>query len=169
MSEKPYDPVEINQLEDINFLDYKLQNCPYHAYEMLRDDAPVWVDPVTGFYVVTRFEDIRAILLDPKNFSNDMRGGQGGSRDRLDNDRAERMNALYEEKGWVPGATLAGRDDPNHKQMRAMFNEAFRPKKIEGMDAFVRDTAYKLIDAFVDQGHCDWIEQYAVPLPLIVI
>lgn len=50
-----------------------------------------------------------------------------------------------------------------------MFNEAFKPKKIEGMDSFVRDTAYKLIDAFVDDGQCDWIKQYAVPLPLIVI
>ena len=164
-----YEPIVPGSLEEINFLDFKLQNCPYHAYEMLRDEAPVWIDPVTGFYVITRFEDIRKLLLDTKNFSNDMRGGQGGSREQLDSGRALRMNALYEEKGWVPGATLAGRDDPNHKQMRAMFNEAFKPKKIEGMDSFVRDTAYKLMDAFVDDGQCDWIKQYAVPLPLIVI
>jgi cytochrome P450 len=164
-----YEPIVPGSLEEINFLDFKLQNCPYHAYEMLRDEAPVWIDPITGFYVITRFEDIRKLLLDTKNFSNDMRGGQGGSRELLDSERALRMNALYEAKGWVPGATLAGRDDPNHKQMRAMFNEAFKPKKIEGMDSFVRDTAYKLVDAFVDDGQCDWIKQYAVPLPLIVI
>jgi cytochrome P450 len=168
MSES-YDPIVPGSLDEINLLDVKLQNCPYHAYEMLRDEAPVWIDPTTGFYVITRFEDIRKLLLDTKNFSNDMRGGQGGSREQLDSARAVRMNTLYEEKGWVPGATLAGRDDPNHKQMRTMFNEAFKPKKIEGMDSFVRDTAYKLIDAFVDDGQCDWIKQYAVPLPLIVI
>lgn len=164
-----YEPIVPGSLEEINFLDFKLQNCPYHAYEMLRDEAPVWIDPITGFYVITRFEDIRKLLLDTKNFSNDMRGGQGGSREQLDSARAVRMNTLYEKKGWVPGATLAGRDDPNHKQMRAMFNEAFKPKKIEGMDSFVRDTAYKLIDTFVNDGQCDWIKQYAVPLPLIVI
>jgi cytochrome P450 len=164
-----YEPIVPGSLDEINLLDVKLQNCPYHAYEMLRDEAPVWIDPTTGFYVITRFEDIRKLLLDTKNFSNDMRGGQGGSREQLDSARAVRMNTLYEEKGWVPGATLAGRDDPNHKQMRTMFNEAFKPKKIEGMDSFVRDTAYKLIDAFVDDGQCDWIKQYAVPLPLIVI
>ena len=169
MSKQPYTPVDPESLEEINFLDYKLQNCPYTAYSLLRDEAPVWVDPITGFYVVSRFEDLRAVLLNTKSFSNDMRGGQGGSRERLDSERAERMHQLYEEKGWVPGATLAGRDDPNHKQMRAMFNEAFKPKKINAMDPFVRDTAYKLIDAFVDDGKCDWIKQYAVPLPLIVI
>lgn len=166
---EPYETVKPDSVNDINFLDSSLQNCPYHAYQMLRDEAPVWIDPVTGFYVISRFEDMRKVLLDTENFSNDMRGGQGGSREQLDSDRAARMMKLYEEKGWVPGATLAGRDDPNHKQMRAMFNEAFKPKMIDRMDPFVRDTAYKLIDAFVDDGHCDWIHQYAVPLPLIVI
>jgi len=69
----------------------------------------------------------------------------------------------------VPAPTLAGRDDPNHKQMRAMFNEAFRPKKIQAMDPFVQETAYKLIDAFINDGRCDWVKQFAVPLPLIII
>ena len=166
---KPYEPVEPQGLDEVNFLEQRLQNCPYHAYRMLRDEAPVWQDPVTGFYVVSRFEDLRGVLLDPARFRNSMQGGQGGSRDRLNQERADRMRQLYEEKGWLPAATLAGRDDPNHKQMRAMFNEAFRPKKINAMDPFVRDTAYKLIDAFVDEGRCEWVKQYAVPLPLIVI
>ena len=168
MGKIPYKTVVPQDLNDINLLDVSLQNCPYDAYQMLRDEAPVWIDPVTGFYVVSRFEDIRRILLDTKHYSNDMRGGQSG-RERLNSERAKKMQALYEENGWVPGATLAGRDDPNHKELRAIFNEAFRPRKIKDMDPFVRDTAYKLIDAFVDDGHCDWVRQYAVPLPLIVI
>ena len=66
MTKTPYDPIVPEKPDDINFLDFKLQNCPYHAYEMLRDDAPVWIDPITGFYVITRFEDIRKLLLDTK-------------------------------------------------------------------------------------------------------
>jgi len=79
------------------------------------------------------------------------------------------MTAVYEENGWLPAPTLAARDDPNHKQMRAMFNEAFSPKRIDAMDSFVEATAYKLINAFIEDGHCDWVKQMAVPLPLIVI
>ena len=152
---KPYKTITPESVEEINFLDSGLQNCPYEAYRMLRDDAPIWKDPITGFFVISRFEDMRKVLLDTKNFSNDMRMGQGNSREQLDPDRARRMLSLYEDNGWVPGATLAGRDDPNHKQMRKMFNEAFKPKKINAMDPFVRDTAYKLIDAFVEEGKCD--------------
>lgn len=167
-SKQPYTPVVPESLDDINFLDQGIQNCPYHAYKMLRDEAPVWQDPVTGFYVISRFHDLRGVLLDPQQYINGMQGGQN-SRSRLDQERAQRMMQLYEEKGWVPAPTLAGRDDPNHKQMRAMFNEAFRPKKINAMDPFVRDVAYRLIDAFIDDGKCDWVAQFAVPLPLIVI
>ena len=164
----PYTPVSPESLDDINFLSQDLQNCPYHAYAKLRDEAPVWRDPMTGFFVVSRFEDMRAVLLDSERFINSMQSGKN-SRSALDAERAERMLSLYKENGWVPAPTLAGRDDPNHKQMRAMFNEAFRPKKINAMDPFVRDTAYRLIDAFVDDGKCDWVKQFAVPLPLIII
>ena len=165
---KPYEPVRPGALEDIDFLDGALQNCPYHAYEKLREEAPIWQDPITGFFVISRFDDIRDVLLDPKRFVNSMEGGQN-SRSSLDNERALRMQNMYEEKGWLPAPTLAGRDDPNHREMRAMLNEAFRPAKINQMDPFVEETAYKLIDAFIENGHCDWVNQYAVPLPLIVI
>ena len=133
MDKTPYTPVVPTSPSEINFLEHGLQNCPYHAYRLLQDEEPIWIDPVTGFYVITRFDDLRGLLLDPANFSNDMRKG-GASRERSDSARATRMLELYQEKGWVPGPTLAGRDDPNHKQMRAMFNEAFNPKKINGLD-----------------------------------
>ena len=170
MTEKePYRPVVPESLDDINLLDVDLQHCPYHAYRKLRDEAPVWRDPLTGFYVITRFEDLHQVLLDTERFVSSMRGGQSGGRNRIDPQRAERVLKLYEDKGWVPAQTLAARDDPNHRQMRFIFNEAFRPRKINEMDPFVRETAARLIDAFIDDGRCDWVKQFAVPLPLIII
>lgn len=75
----------------------------------------------------------------------------------------------FEEKGWVPAATLNGRDDPNHKQMRAMFNEAFKPSRIKEIDGKVETLAYELIDGFLDEGKCEWVSQFCVPLPLYII
>ncbi len=159
-------PVVPEKLEDVNLLDAEIQECPYPAYDLLRSEAPVWKDPITGFYVITRFDDLRKILLDPKRFTN----GRGNYADtRIDKARAMRMKELYETKGWLPAPTLAGRDDPNHKQMRAMFDKAFSPKKIKDLDPFVESLAYRLVDAFIDEGECDWVKQFAVPLPLITI
>ena len=166
MDKTPVEPVIPESLEDINFLDANIQNCPYPSYERLRNEAPVWQDPLTGFFVITRFEDLRAVLLDTETFSS---SNYGGGTATVHSDRAARMRALYEEKGWLPAPTLAGRDDPNHKQMRAMFNEAFRPARINAMDSFVEEVAYRLVDEFIDDGKCDWVKQLSIPLPLIVI
>jgi len=158
-------PVE---LAEVNFFEPGINKCPYDAYELLRDEAPVWLDPRTGFYVVTRYEDVRAIIFDTETYTNAAR-----SRGRMQTpemvERGKKIAALYESKGWLPSPTLAGRDDPNHKQMRALFDHAFRPSKIKQMDEFVGALAHRLIDAFIDRGTCDWVKEFAVPLPLIVI
>lgn len=153
--------------DDFDFTDPDVQDCPYEGYRALRDQAPVYRDPRTGQYVITRFEDLRQVLLDTENFGN---GGRRAADAASLSERQKRMLAVYEEKrGWLPEPTLAARDDPNHRQMRAMFDKAFRPGKIKQLDPFVESTANRLFDAFIDDGHCDWVRQFAVPLPLIVI
>ncbi|MDH3642427.1 MAG: cytochrome P450, partial [Gammaproteobacteria bacterium] len=166
MEKTPVEPVIPTTTDEINLLDVGLQNCPYHAYKLLRDEAPVWQDPATGFFVVTQFGDLRRLLLDTEHFSN---GSNSNAREQVDSERAKEMRNLYETKGWVPAPTLAGRDDPNHKQMRSMFDEAFRPARINSMEPLVEGTARKLMAAFVDDGHCDWVQQFSVPMPLIII
>jgi cytochrome P450 len=76
---------------------------------------------------------------------------------------------LFREKGWLPAPTLSGRDNPEHKQMRALFDHTFRASRIKLMDPYVRDLSYQLVDAFIADGHCDWVRQFAVPMPLIII
>ncbi len=149
-------------LDDVDFFDPAVNECPYAAYDVLRNEAPVWRDPATGMYVITRYDDLRDVLVDTERFSSERERG-------ATNPRANLLRAIYEEKGWVPAPTLAGRDDPGHKEMRALFNHAFRPSKIKQLDPFVESLTHRLIDEFIDAGRCDWVAQFAVPLPLIVI
>ena len=153
---------------DINLLDPAVQQCPYDAYRTLRDDAPAYRQPGTDMYVVTRYDDVRRVLTDAVTFpstSKDTPFSAGSGTI----ERGERVAARFAEKGWVPAPTLNGRDDPEHKQMRAMFNEAFKPSRIKEIDPFVENLAYELIDGFLVDGHCDWVSQFAVPLPLFII
>ncbi len=146
----------------VDFFDPDISECPYGAYKILREDAPVWQDPITGMFIITRYEDVQTVLRDTQRFRN--------SRDKTKIDRRSRMlRDLYREKGWLPAPTLAGRDDPEHKEMRKLFAHAFRPQKIKEMDEFVETLAHRLIDNFIAEGKCDWVHEFAVPLPLIVI
>jgi cytochrome P450 len=168
---------------NLNFFDPEVNACPYHAYEHLRDDQPVWKDPLTGMYVITRYDDIRMILLDrEERFSNGVGNGANNTGKAVkpdDPEEAKRqaeiarqaleMQKLYEEKGWVPAPSLDALDEPKHMQERRLFDFAFRPKAVEEIAPYVEETAYRLIDDFIGDGRCEWVEQFAIPLPLFVI
>ena len=51
-------------------LDPAVQRDPFAYYQRLREQQPVLRMPGTGFYVLTRYEDLRAILRDTETFSN---------------------------------------------------------------------------------------------------
>ncbi len=157
-----------NDQLNINLFDPELQQCPYDAYKLLRDEAPVYNIPGTDMWVVSRYDDVREVLMDPVRFSSSAVDSQFRAS-AGDIERAQMVMARFAEKGWVPAPTLNGRDDPNHKQMRAMFNQAFKPSKIKEIDPQVERLSYDLIDGFIGDGHCEWVKQFCIPLPLFII
>ena len=152
----------------IDLFDPAVQQCPYDAYRTLRDEAPAYRQPGTDIYVVTRYDDVRRVLTDPVTFPSSSKdtpfSAAAGTVER-----AEKVAERFAANGWVPAPTLSGRDDPAHKQMRAMFNEAFKPSRIKEIDPRVESLTYELIDGFIDDRSCDWVRQFAVPLPLFII
>ena len=154
---------------DVDLTSNQVQQCPYSAYKTLRDDAPVYQDPKTGFFIVTRYEYVRELLLDTENFSSSFGAAAQKAESNINSDHVKQGVKLFEEKGWIPAPTLAGRDNPNHKEMRSIFDKAFRPSKIKELETIVEKTSYDLIDAFIDKGSCDWVKEFSVPLPLKII
>jgi cytochrome P450 len=166
---------------EVDFFDPAVNECPYPAYQALRDEAPVWKDPKTGMYVVTRFDDVRMVLTDTERFSNDI--GSAATRRQLvrpDNPeqargqaetaaRTDRVKELYEEKGWLPAPNLDALDEPEHGQRRQLFDDVFKPIHIKKLDPIMESITESLFDRFIDNGSCEWVSQLAVPLPLRMI
>jgi cytochrome P450 len=162
MSTAESSPPGCPHLDEVNFFDPAQNDCPYPSYQTLRDEAPVWRDTRTGMFVFTRYDDVKMILLDTERFSSVRPTRRLGTM-------AEKVQTMYREKGWVPAATLAGRDDPNHKEMRNLFNHAYRPNRIKQLEPTIEEFSHDLIDAVIADGQCDFVRSFAVPLPLKVI
>lgn len=158
-------PICPTSLEDVTLADPEVLECPYPTYELLREQAPVFRDPKTGIYVISRYEDQRKVALDYDNFSSFRPSNDHAKLTGL----ARKAHERFVERGWVPGESLAARDDPEHKQMRAIFDQAFRPGRINEIDTDVKTLAYELIEEFIEDGHCEYVRQFAVPLPLFII
>jgi len=57
-------------------------------------------------------------------------------------------------------------DPPEHGKYRANIMPLFSPKAIESIDGNVRSLTISLIDAFVGEGECEFVSQFALQLPL---
>ena len=155
---------------NLDLFDPEVQACPWEAYKMMRDQGPVYQDPKSGFFVVTRYKELREMVLDDESFLvRDPDATDSGTLWKSAYPWGEKIESAFRERGWLGGASLQGMNGTMHREVRSVFDHALRPKRIREMDAVAFDVATRLIDAFIDEGRCDWLEQFAVPLPLYVI
>lgn len=140
---------------------------PYPYYEHLRAQDPVLRMNGTGFYVLTRYEDLRAVLRDPETFSNTL------DLEELSGEQAKRLGALFQqrlaEKGWPHVPTLHQSDPPEHTRYRRLLNKVFSPTRVRQMVPDVQRICDQLIDAFAGAGQAEFVGDFAFPLPAIVI
>ncbi|MBM4792462.1 cytochrome P450 [Streptomyces sioyaensis] len=135
-----------------------LLDDPYAAYAALREAGPV--HRITGAdgspaWLVTRYDDVRSALADPRLSLDRRHAGPGG----------------YRGFALPPAldANLLNMDPPDHTRVRRLVVKAFTPGRVETLRAPVRRVADDLLDAMAERGRADLIADYAGPLPITVI
>lgn len=146
---------------DLTDLSYFQDGPPHELFARMRKEpGPHW-NALTdadepGFWSFTRYDDIHAISSNSQLFSS-ARGGVFFTASR----GAAPIEALRE--------VILGMDPPRHTQQRMVVQAVFTPRMIRQMEAEVRATVARLIDDVIERGTCDFVEEIAVELPLIVI
>jgi cytochrome P450 len=150
------------KLSELDFFSAEVQECPFHVYQQLQEEAPVWQMPGTNVFVVTRYDDIREIIRDPGRFSSSFSAllNTGSSN--------EEVNTIYG-KGYEMVETLLTQDPPRHRVYRNLVNKVFSNKRIEGMRSEVEKMSNELINQWIDEPEVDLLNRFCVPLPIYVI
>ena len=134
---------------------------PSSFYAQLRHEEPITFSPVLNAYLVSRFEDVRAILSQPDVFS---------SRETLSPAGTLYPQTLVElSKGYPFASTLINSDGAAHRRLREPLRKAFSPPRIRASEPFIRQRIQQLLDQFLHHGHAEIISQFASLLPLDVI
>ena len=158
---KPLD----EDLEKINMFDPELMACPHAFFKKLRDEAPVYQDPNTGIFQVSKHELICKVARDAKLFSNQFgviqRSGGG--------DYPQEAADIMANDGYPPVDTMLTADPPRHTRYRSLVDKAFSPKRVTDMGPEIEDKINYIIDQFYDQGKCDVSRDIAQQLPVRVI
>lgn len=152
--------------DPLTMTDSEVIKCPYPTYEVMLDQHPVYYDPIAKVYVISRYEDVRRALLDPQTYvCGDF---YKAMRNTAQKKRADFAYNRFREKGWVPGKSILMLPPDRHREVRQIFEKAFRASRIKDIDDNVRDIAYQTVQAFCSTGHSEIVSDFSVPFPLLV-
>jgi cytochrome P450 len=134
---------------------------PYPFYDALRSHAPVVRIDRVGGWVVTRHEDVNALLRDTR-FSNDRT--RSANFAALIPDPVERERRARGLRG-----SLLSADPPEHTRLRGLVAKAFTPAMIERLRPRVEALVDELVGAIAPGVTVDLVAALASPLPVVVI
>ena len=136
---------------------------PYPIYHQLREQDPVHWSEVWGCWVLTRYADVIAVLRDYRRFTNV--GRIASFLDQLPADVRAQIQPLYD--NFTVG--MPNTDPPEHTRVRGLVNKAFSARVVEGMRPRVQQIVDDLLDQAEGGGGMEVIDNFAYPLPAIVI
>lgn len=134
---------------------------PYGYFGRLRDEDPIHWSAAHRAWVVTRYEDVVAALGDKRLSSDRVRP----LLEHLDPERRERVGPVLE----LMSRWMVVSDPPDHTRLRKLAQGAFNPRRINAMEERITEIVDELLDAFIASGSTAFVEDFAFPLPAIVI
>lgn len=137
---------------------------PYGQYAILRDEAPVhWSELLQG-WIVTRFDDVSAILREP-TMSSDI--------DKATPTAITEMEIEGLQDHGKASQTIVHLDDPDHGRVRRLMAEPFRVREVSKLASLIDQRVTDALDRLHDERgdaetELDLIGDLAYPLPVEV-
>ncbi len=146
---------------------YEFREQTHETYATMREQDPVFKQPgldgTTPIWFVTRHEDVMAVLLDDERFVLDPELA-------LTPEELEARRAAFGlQVDPRVDSHLLTKDGDDHRRLRRLVSKAFTPRMIEGLRPRVQDIADELIDAVEPRGEMNLVDDFAFPLPIVVI
>ena len=142
------------------FMSEAYHNDPYPTLKILRDHYPLYHNPLTDSWMITRYDDVVAAFKDTENYS-------------------AQPNALG--IGAVFGSTLMEYDGEEHNMLRNIVAPEFVGRKLEALLPIIERNSTALIEKYTEKqarriaeeaattGRIDIVDDFATRLPLNVI
>jgi len=151
-------------LGEVNLYDPATQENWYPTYDLLREEAPVWQMPGTNMFVLTRFDDIQYVLRRTDLFLRRPTETPPPPPGSIH----ERVADYYEQHGWQRTMPLAI-DPPDHRRYRELVDPFFSVVGAEARRDLITGIVNDLIDAVEPRKQCEFVADFALPLPVLVI
>jgi len=155
---------DTRSLDEMTLFDPATLQCPYHYDRTLREQDPVHRDPQSGVYVVSTYDLVREAHRAKDIFSNEFGLAVGAAMEV-----APEVRAIADTTYNLGKGTLLTIDDPDHKVFRDAVKDWFTAEHFKTYEPWIRSRTRELLDALAAKDECNFVEEFARPLPLSVI
>ena len=133
--------------------------APAEYLRWAREQEPVFWSPQLGYWVVTRYEDVKAVFRDNILFSPSV------ALEKITPATPE-VAQILEGYGYAMRRTMVNEDEPDHMARRRLLTDAFLPERLMDYEPTVRALARQYMDRFIDQGRADLVAEMFYEIPL---
>jgi linalool 8-monooxygenase len=147
---------------DLKNPDLYRDGIPHGVFAWLRREAPVAWNPEndgSGFWAVTRYEDIVTVSKRPEVFSSDRK--HGGHR--MFDENVSGVAGIGVDKTEAPMISM---DPPEHNRYRRMVSPGFAPRRVLQLKDRIRERIVAILDQLKDADVCDFVTDIAAELPI---
>ena len=137
------------------------QQDPPDYVRWAREREPIFYSPALGYWVITRFDDIKAVFRDNITFSPSI------ALEKI-TPTGDEANAVLASYDYGMSRTLVNEDEPAHMPRRRLLMEPFTPPALAHHEPMVRRLAREYVDRFIDDGRADLVDQMLWEVPLTV-
>jgi cytochrome P450 PksS len=152
---------------NLNIAASEFKADPFPIYRRLREESPVHrvkLPNGQSAWLVTRYDDVVRVLTDDR-FAKD--AFRVLSKDQLE--ASPWLTKLLTPLLMPLARHMLNRDPPDHTRLRALVQQAFSPRLVEGMRGRIQTLAEELLNRAKSRGRMDLIADYALPIPTTVI
>ncbi len=135
---------------------------PYDLFDRMRAEDPVHWSPRLKSWVLTRYDDVKRVCLEPQRMSSDRLRPFFAS---IPSEEAKKIGDIMRYLSlW-----MVFKDAPEHTRLRKLTSKVFHNKSMQAMRPQVEEIAQWLIGQIGDANEFDFVASFAGPLPCLVI
>jgi cytochrome P450 len=137
--------------------------CPHQLYRKLNAGPGIYRDPLTGNYVVTRYDLVRTIVADTSVFSSNT-----GMTIERETPLKAQVGEMYAQRAWPVKHVLLTNDPPEHRIFRALVDKVWSPSRVASLHGYIQDLVERSLERIVQDGEVEFISGFAATFPVII-
>lgn len=145
-------------IEEINFNSQEFADNPYPTYRYLQEmEKPYWHSHIQsnstsqGMWLFTKYRHVTEVLKESNTVSKQV------------------LRVRAPENITMMDYNMINQDPPDHTRLRKLVNKAFSPEQIKNLAPRIEKIVDDLIIKIKQNKQPDFVEDFARPLPMIII